>query len=542
MSTDFDALVGETVSHYAFGISCSDAYSTVVTITHSNPLFTPGWTSNNIRCGSTYLSLFEFSPTETGLTTDTVTFSSSIGNVTEQLIGNGVPIVTTEQWMVDLGVAGAYVRRMVYDDARDLLYATDEGNDQIIVFSPTTRGVQATIPVGIDPVGLAITKDSQKLYVANSGEYSISVVDLNTWTASKITIPTLYPNPDQDYEYWYLPYEIAIVSDTLALLGSDPPGAASGGPIYQLDLQTQTVAPRTDIGQIGRYPVMRTSRDFNTIGVVVEPSSSPTLISRYDSATDSAISVQQGIQRSIAISDNGSHLVVTSHDANYLVPDLAVFDESLNDAGHIQLIGVQAMSAVFSPVSRNYVYALEGRDYKGWWHMIEEARVDLQRQTRAFTYTMPYDHGAADVLVISDDGEWVFVPLNGYQAAKLLAIRVGPVSDDIPPESFMIPLSPTQTHNWWFVSWTGIDNYSGIDHYDVQYHTGDGNWNDWLSTGGTGSFFKDAVPGQTYYFRCRAVDESGNAELYPSDAETYTTAGSDTSGLSETYLPFILKH
>jgi YVTN family beta-propeller protein len=553
MTTDFDSLVGDWVFHYAFGVRCEGAFSTTVTLTHDNPRFEPSWTAESIQCGSIYLSSFRFSPTEAGITTDNVTFSSELGTVTKRLIGNGVIEETPEYWIADLG-PGTSAQRLVYDSKREFLYITDAGNDQVIVFSPSTQAVLSRISVGADPLGLAMTSDQQRLYVANSGiihpgEYSVSVIDLDTLSELyKIPIPSLYPDPDEYWEYLYTPYEIAIVSDTLALLSNDPPGLASGSPIYQLDLQTREVALRTDIGGlgcVGQHSLFRTSSDFMATGIVGEPGSSPTCIIRYNHDTDVAISSHDfGIERSLAVNNNASRFIITHHLCNELIPNLTLVDQDLNRICKIQLLGCQALAAVFNPVAPKYVYAVEGRVP----YSIEEARLDLMRQTRSFSYDIPSGYyPAPNAMVIADDGEWLFALLVqtwNEPPSKLLAIKVGPpeITDAIPPSSTITALPLTQMHNWWFVSWSGADDASGIDYYEIQYRLGqEGNWINWLTASGEGSFFTNAIPGQTYYFRGHAVDKAGNVELYPSDFETYTTAGYDTGGLSQTYLPLIVK-
>ena len=548
MPTDFDALVESSVQHYAFTVTCQGAPSiTIDDLTHDNPVFQPGWTAKNIQCGSIYWFSFSFSPTNPGITTDNVTFLGQFGKVTKQLVGNGIPTHSADQWIADLA-PGTSANRLVYDNQRDLVYITDSGNDQVIVFSPEQQGVVASITVGLDPVGLAITPDSQKLYVANSGEHSVSVIDLSTQTElEKIPVPTLYPNPTQPYHFEYMPYEIAVVSNTLALLGSEPPGAASGGPIYQLDLQSTQVAPRLDLpsGSLGRYPVFRTSLDSTATGIVVEPGSSPTLLARYNTVTNSFIETSHRLERTIAINNNGTRLITTNHDCNQLIPNLAIFDQEFTSLSHIQLIGCQSVAVVFNPVNPKYVYAVDGRE----GNRIEEASIDSGTQTRALYFDVPDEYYLkSHALAISGDGIWIYALLvQAWNAppSKLLAVKVGPkdYADSTAPSSNMNPLSETQVHNWWTLSWSGTDDSSGIDYYEIQYRIGqDGEWNHWLNTSGTSALFFNAIPSQQYFFRIVAYDHAGNIEPYPSDYDTYTTAGSDTSGLYQVYLAIVTKN
>ncbi len=101
-----------------------------------------------------------------------------------------------------------------------------------------------------------------------------------------------------------------------------------------------------------------------------------------------------------------------------------------------------------------------------------------------------------------------------------------PLPDHDPPVSQMNPLDRYRNQVSFTVSWTGYDvGGSGIRGYDVQWVAlpQTGPWHNWKQmTTDTSAAFQ-GQNGVTYGFRCRAWDNSWNAEAFPTDPETITT-------------------
>jgi hypothetical protein len=116
------------------------------------------------------------------------------------------------------------------------------------------------------------------------------------------------------------------------------------------------------------------------------------------------------------------------------------------------------------------------------------------------------------------------------------------IVDDVPPISSAS--SPASTEEFSFtVSWTGSDDTSGVDSYDIQYRVGHGGtWQDWLlNTSLTSAVFGPASPvatkdDHTYYFRVRARDRAGNIGEFAPDGDCSTLVGS-----FHVYLPLTLR-
>src|SRR5260370_26705818 len=61
-----------------------------------------------------------------------------------------------------------------------MVYVANAGSHSVTVVDPTTHMVVATIPVGLNPVNVAVTPNGSAAYVANAGSDSVSVIDTTT--------------------------------------------------------------------------------------------------------------------------------------------------------------------------------------------------------------------------------------------------------------------------------------------------------------------------------------------------------------------------
>ena len=91
----------------------------------------------------------------------------TVGRVSAANIGTVVPVVGT-------------VADLAYDAQRGLVYLANSTENTVNIYSVGSGGlIGSGIPVGQAPSSLAMSPDGQKLYVANSGSLSVSIVDLN---------------------------------------------------------------------------------------------------------------------------------------------------------------------------------------------------------------------------------------------------------------------------------------------------------------------------------------------------------------------------
>jgi YVTN family beta-propeller protein len=87
--------------------------------------------------------------------------------------------------------------RMALDPVRPRIYATLTGSNAVAVIDTSTMKVVQIIPIGSNPLGLAVSADGSRLYVANTGSTTngVGVIDLTTLQ----TLPSLpTPEPPSD--------------------------------------------------------------------------------------------------------------------------------------------------------------------------------------------------------------------------------------------------------------------------------------------------------------------------------------------------------
>ncbi len=91
--------------------------------------------------------------------------------------------------------------------------------------------------------------------------------------------------------------------------------------------------------------------------------------------------------------------------------------------------------------------------------------------------------------------------------------------DAKPPTTRVDPLPSIIRARSFTVSWTGLDEVSGIHHYDVRYRFGGGEWVPWQSETLTTSVTFTAMSDGLFDFEARAVDNVGNVESFTGRAE-----------------------
>jgi DNA-binding beta-propeller fold protein YncE len=417
--TDFDAAVGGSVMHYAFSVFCDPlavADTLDITVTHVNNAFSVDYAPASLQAGTWSYFRFAFSPTQSGFTTDTVVVDSAIGSISFELVGNGVPVISPEFWIADLPV-GTKAERILYDSSRSCVYITDSNNNCVLVFSPAEQEILATIPVGEMPIDLAMTPSGDYLYVANSGEPTISEIDLDTATETRrFVLPWL------GYD-GTTPYSISMVSNTEAFVGGDPPGLASGGPIFQLDFENLILTARDDIGS-GARPEFRTSDDLATTMILVEPGASPSKFVRYDNTADEFVSSSyNNIECDVAISPDGSRAIGTKCDNNVYRSEIRLFDRDLMNIKRINSLG-KGVSPTFHPEG-NYIYTMNQVPSS-----IQEMNLTTMVQTRDLRCSLPegyYSLSNPKGSVVSSDGQWLYVLLGqtwNEPPSKLLAVKI----------------------------------------------------------------------------------------------------------------------
>ncbi len=68
------------------------------------------------------------------------------------------------------------------------VYVTNQNSNNVSVIDTATNTVTATVDVGRQPWGVAVSPDGKKVYVANYGSSTVSIIDAATNTVSA-TVP-----------------------------------------------------------------------------------------------------------------------------------------------------------------------------------------------------------------------------------------------------------------------------------------------------------------------------------------------------------------
>jgi hypothetical protein len=105
------------------------------------------------------------------------------------------------------------------------------------------------------------------------------------------------------------------------------------------------------------------------------------------------------------------------------------------------------------------------------------------------------------------------------------------VLDRTPPTTNLFKLDSEQESTAIHLQWTGDDNLSGIEYYELQSQIINGDWSDIASNppGSVNKFWYVGQPGTEYKFRLRGVDFAGNQEDYPGSTDTHTLIPSISS-------------
>ena len=114
------------------------------------------------------------------------------------------------------------------------VYVVDQFADTVSVITTATKMVSATIPVGTYPQGVAASPDNRKVYVANSDSHTVSVIDTMANTVIA-TIPVgaapigvaVTPDGGKVYVANHLSNSVSVIATaTKTVIETIPVGAA----------------------------------------------------------------------------------------------------------------------------------------------------------------------------------------------------------------------------------------------------------------------------------------------------------------------------
>ena len=114
--------------------------------------------------------------------------------------------------------------------------------------------------------------------------------------------------------------------------------------------------------------------------------------------------------------------------------------------------------------------------------------------------------------------------------------------DDTPPVATVNPLPEYTVTPSFMVTWSGYDNGSGIDYYDVEWQVDQGEWQPLISETKLTSFeITGAKTGSTYNFRARGVDKVGNVQSWPANPQASTFIFAYPIAIVDQFVPPMVK-
>ncbi|WP_440945625.1 PKD domain-containing protein [Methanosarcina sp. T3] len=270
-----------------------------------------------------------------------------------------------------LGIAAlAFLMLVSIAGASSFAYITNEGSNSISVIDTATNKVTATIPVGANPVGVAINPNGTKVYVANDHSNDVSVIDTAT-NAVTVTVPAgrspqgVAVSPDGKKVY-----VTNLASNTISVIdtatntvvstvktGGSPTGVVvspDGKKIYVtnngdktvsiIDTATKAVISTVTVGK-GPGEIAVTP-DGAKVYVANSDGGS---ISVIDTATNSVTDTVkvEGAPFGIAVTPDGTKVYVTNNDKYFST--VSVIDVSTNEVAATIPVGPNPAGAAVTP-------------------------------------------------------------------------------------------------------------------------------------------------------------------------------------------------
>jgi DNA-binding beta-propeller fold protein YncE len=192
-------------------------------------------------------------------------------------------VVGVARWPAGAALAGVVYFDLAIDDARQLMYGSDQNGGTVHVIAMDTLDVVDTVDVGTQPAGLDISADGNELAVALYGQGEIAFVDLDTLSVTDRVVPEGTFGPNTPYDVLYgRPGRLYSVGN---------PGSGGFDYVHAFDTDLKTEVGRsTEIMRAA--PRLAMTADHNTL-YVSQVTFSPQKIYRFDITTDIPIQTAQ---------------------------------------------------------------------------------------------------------------------------------------------------------------------------------------------------------------------------------------------------------
>lgn len=135
---------------------------------------------SSIKIRTNYRFLFALSLEVTLIFLVLVACNNVNARTLESIIKERISLGNGPQIMV-----GKFPMDIQVNQATDKIYVANAGSDSVSVIDSDAGGLPKSISVGLEPTSIAIDEDSDKIFVANQGSGSVSVIDGHNDTVIK---------------------------------------------------------------------------------------------------------------------------------------------------------------------------------------------------------------------------------------------------------------------------------------------------------------------------------------------------------------------
>jgi YVTN family beta-propeller protein len=266
-------------------------------------------------------------------------------------------------------------------------YVTNSGSKSVSVIDTATNNVAATIPVGTEPYGIAVSPDGMLIYVANSADTTVDIINSQTYNIiATVGYPYLTANPwgiavtpngKKVYVTNWRGSDVSVINTTTNAVKSVFVGARPEGVAISPDGTKAYVANSFD----GTVSVIDTSTDIAT--TVLNAANDPWSISN---------------PTGIAISPDGKSVFVTEKSDGVLL----IYDTTTKTSKSVS-VGKFPSEVAVSPDGTK-AYVVNSGSYPGYNGTVSI----IDTATNTITATVPVGNNPYGITVNSD-GSKVYV-------------------------------------------------------------------------------------------------------------------------------------
>ena len=288
-----------------------------------------------------------------------------------------------------LGITAlAFLMLVSLAGALPFAYITNAESNNVSVIDTTTNKVTATIPVGSNPMGVAISPDGTKVYVVNAHSNDVSIID----TATNIVIATVP-------------------------VGSSPKGVAvssNGKKVYVVNAQSNDISI---IGTVNNTVTATVNAGKSPVGVAVSPNEKKVYVTNEGDNTVSVVDTStKAVTATVPVGNGPKEVAVTPdgtkvYVVNYGSGSVSVIDTATKSVTETVKIGRVPWGVAVNP-NGTKVYVTNNDEYVSTVSVIDTA-------TNTVTARVPVGTNPLGISV-TPDGTKVYVAINLYNAVSVI--------------------------------------------------------------------------------------------------------------------------